>query len=627
MSALVADPRVPAPDLAGPSVSTRVSGPAVPADVAWSFLGDTDWYNRSVGNGVVVGMNMGLAGDGVPSVDGSLTGPAGVRLPFHETWMSWEKGRFFRQVRQVESPILRGTDWVGWTEPEAGGKVRPHVQLTLYGPIWMQPVLKGAVSRIGERTAAALEGLGRPAPPARELSDAAPFAAWRKEADGPLVDRIVEHLRHARPTDIARMRPFALADRWGVDREALLEAFVLGVSARAVELYWAVRCRRCFGAVGGGGSLSDVADHIDCPSCHIRTDTDLGENVEVVFAPHPSVLVHPEERYCTFYPAGAPEQHSVWTLGPGQRLETEAELGPGEWRLGAAGRGVDRAVHLREDGPSTALSWAATGPAEELDARAGKVAVRLDNGAQQRQRVYLTRMGSEEPRVSAALLTNRPAFRRRFGHQVLARDVRVSVRSVTLLFTDLSGSTAMYEELGDAEAFALVRDHFALLRAAIEREHGVVVKTIGDAVMASFHEPLGAARAALAMSEAFATWSTTRRLARPLSLKVGVHTGPALAVHSDTSGLDWFGGTVNLAARAQGAAGPGEIVFTEAMYGSPGVASILAERGRGAEPEERDLKGLGPTRLWRARGGGEPAPTTRPTADGRAAPAAPATTR
>ena len=603
MSALVADPRVPAPDLAGPSVSTHATGPAVSREVAWGFLGDTDWYNRAVGNGVVVGMNMGVGEDGVPAVDGSLTGPAGVRLPFHETWMSWEKGRFFRQVRQVESPILRGTDWVGWTEPEADGRVRPHVQLTLYGPLWMQPVLRSAVNRIGDRTAAALDGLGRPSPPARELADGAPFAAWRKEAEGSLVDRIVEHLRHARPTEISRMRPFALADRWGVDREALLDAFVLGVAARAVELYWAVRCRRCYGAVGGGGSLSDVADHIDCPSCRIRTDTDLGENVEVVFAPHPSVLVHPEERYCTFYPAGAPEQHSVWTLGAGQRLETEAELVPGEWRLGAAGRGVDRAVHLREDGPSNTLTWAATGPAEELDARAGKVAVRLDNAAQQRQRVYLTRMGGEEPRVVAALLTNRPAFRRRFGHQVLAPDVRVSVRSVTLLFTDLSGSTAMYEELGDAEAFALVRDHFALLRAAVEGERGVVVKTIGDAVMASFHEPTSAARAALAMMERFDAWAEGRRLRVPLGLKVGLHTGPALAVHSDTSGLDWFGGTVNLAARAQGAAGAGEIVLSQAMLDDPAVAALLGQRGVRAAPEQRDLKGLGPTRLWRARVG------------------------
>lgn len=606
MNALVADPRVPAPDLSGPSASTHVAGPAVTPAVAWSFLGDTDWYNRAVGNGVVVGMNMGVSEDGVPTVDGSLTGPGGVRLPFHETWMSWEKGRFFRQVRQVESPILRGTDWVGWTEPEPDGKVRPHVQLTLYGPLWMQPLLRTALGRIGERTSAALDGLGRPAPPARELADSGPFAAWRKEADGALVDRIVEHLRHARATEIARMRPFALADRWGVDREALLEAFVLGVAARTVELYWAVRCRRCYGAVGGGGSLSDVADHIDCPSCRIRTDTDLGENVEVVFAPHPSVLVHPEERYCTFYPAGAPEQHSVWTLGPGQRLETEAELGAGEWRLGAAGRGVDRAVHLREDGPSAALTWAADGPAGELDARAGKVAVRLENGAPQRQRVYLTRMGAEEPRVVAALLTNRPSFRRRFGHQVLAPDVRVSVRSVTLLFTDLSGSTAMYEELGDAEAFALVRDHFALLRAAVEGERGVVVKTIGDAIMASFHEPLDAARAALELRARFEAWAGGRALRVPLGLKVGVHTGPALAVHSDTAGLDWFGGTVNLAARAQGAAGAGEIVLTQAMLEDAGVAALLGARGVSAAPEQRDLKGLGPTRLWRLPCVGKP---------------------
>ena len=61
----------------------------------------------------------------------------------------------------------------------------------------------------------------------------------------------------------------------------------------------------------------------------------------------------------------------------------------------------------------------------------------------------------------------------------------MAIANVVLLFTDLKGSTSMYEALGDGAAYNLVRDHFDYLTNLIERHGGVLVKTIGDAVMAA----------------------------------------------------------------------------------------------------------------------------------------------
>jgi class 3 adenylate cyclase len=72
---------------------------------------------------------------------------------------------------------------------------------------------------------------------------------------------------------------------------------------------------------------------------------------------------------------------------------------------------------------------------------------------------------------------------------------------VTLLFTDLKGSTVMYERLGDLNAYALVRKHFALLGAIVQEHSGAIVKTIGDAVMAVFSRPTDAVSAALHILE------------------------------------------------------------------------------------------------------------------------------
>src|SRR3546814_18039453 len=75
----------------------------------------------------------------------------------------------------------------------------------------------------------------------------------------------------------------------------------------------------------------------------------------------------------------------------------------------------------------------------------------------------------------------------------------VGIAQVTLMFTDLKGSTALYERIGDARAYRLVREHFAFLGEIVREQEGAIVKTVGDAVMAAFPDPAAAVRAALAV--------------------------------------------------------------------------------------------------------------------------------
>ena len=147
---------------------------------------------------------------------------------------------------------------------------------------------------------------------------------------------------------------------------------------------------------------------------------------------------------------------------------------------------------------------------------------------------------------------------------------------MTFLFTDLKGSTAMYERLGDLNAYALVRQHFALLDAAAQRHSGAVVKTIGDAVMAVFSHPTEAIAAALHILEQIDRYN--REHGGPaIILKIGGHCGPSIAVTLNDN-LDYFGQTVNVAARVQSLAEAGEICISEALYSAPGVRQLLARR-------------------------------------------------
>ena len=173
------------------------------------------------------------------------------------------------------------------------------------------------------------------------------------------------------------------------------------------------------------------------------------------------------------------------------------------------------------------------------------------------------------------------AFRDLFAAATLRPGDEAGVSQVALLFSDLRGSTALYERVGDARAFNMVREHFALLASIVRDHDGAVVKTIGDAVMASFGDPADAVKAAFAMQAAIKS--------HDLVLKLGVHAGPSVVVNLNDR-LDYFGSTVNMAARLQGQSEGGDIVISRGVADDPAVKPLLAKVG--SREENVALKGF-----------------------------------
>ena len=168
---------------------------------------------------------------------------------------------------------------------------------------------------------------------------------------------------------------------------------------------------------------------------------------------------------------------------------------------------------------------------------------------------------------------------------------------MAVLFTDLRHSTRLYRQIGDAPAFGLVIDPFAVLRGAVEAEGGAVVKTIGDAVMAAFRRPVAALRAVLAAQSALAV---PQGGGRPPLLQAGIHYGPCIAVTLNER-LDYFGSTVNIAARLEALSSGSDVVISGAVRDDPEVAALLqGGTGLRASALEAALKGLEGERvaLW-----------------------------
>ncbi|MDW8370732.1 MAG: adenylate/guanylate cyclase domain-containing protein [Geminicoccaceae bacterium] len=152
-----------------------------------------------------------------------------------------------------------------------------------------------------------------------------------------------------------------------------------------------------------------------------------------------------------------------------------------------------------------------------------------------------------------------------------------------ILFVDLADSVSLFERLGDAAAAALVQRLLDRLRAEVAREGGRVVKSLGDGLLATFGPPEACLRAAERMVA----------LAEPAlaGVRVAIHRGPIVAGTDDV-----FGDAVNLAARIEARARPGEILASEAFV----LALPPGLRERARPFDEVTVKGRsGPVRVWR----------------------------
>ena len=205
------------------------------------------------------------------------------------------------------------------------------------------------------------------------------------------------------------------------------------------------------------------------------------------------------------------------------------------------------------------------------------------------------------PRLTAKRLFASQTFHDLFRAEVFQDAEGFGIKDVTILFTDLKSSTQLYQKIGDLNAYALVREHYGILNTAILGQHGAIVKTIGDAIMANFTRPVEAVGAALEMLGGLRQLNQ----ASPhggLVLKIGIHRGAAIAVTLNNR-IDYFGQTVNIASRVQGSAGGDEIYLTEEIYSSPGVVDLLEKQNCKIDSILLELKGIqGQVKIYKVTG-------------------------
>ena len=573
---------------------------------AWDILADTDHLNRMIGLPVV---EYGPPRDFVRRARARFFG---IPARWEEHPFQWIQGRGYTVRRDFATGPVRSMTVGVELEPAEGDgtRVRGVADLTPRGPLWRPfmravaaPGLRRTLAYVERSLAERGEALAPPAParpgpvdrPALARAGAALAAA---PVDPALVRRLEALVLRGSDDQLVRVRPYALAERWGADRDEVLRLFFHATRAGLFDLRWELLCPACRVPKAEAAGLGSLPRTYHCDTCRIDYDADFEARVELRFSVRPAIRAADDVVYCVGSPMRSPHVVAQIPLSPGEARVVELPAGE-RFRL----RAIGAPSEVQLDG-GAAFAWESgewraveTGDTGSPPSGSGDAAVSLENRSDRPLLAVVERPEDDGLAATAARVTLMQEFRELFGSEVLAPGHEVGISTLAVLFTDLLGSTAMYEGAGDAPAYGRVRRHFEFLRERVAAASGAVIKTIGDAVMAAFPTPEAALSAALAMQAEFEPWCRAAGIDPPLVLKIGLHAGPAVAVAANER-LDYFGRTINLAARIQKQAGGGEVALTEELW------EALGRPGGAAERFEAVLPGIdGRVRLVRLSSG------------------------
>jgi len=558
------------------TIQRRFTCTSTPEDL-WGAAGDTDRLNRISG---MMPVTLTPNDDDSAARFRGETRLDGFAVEYLEEPARWEYPRWYTIRREIQSGPLRSVEMTTSLSPVPGGT---EVTIALI----MEPIsaVLEPISRfMGARR---LEGLER-AVRALERQDAAGDSA-RAPIGRTLAEQLSSWLASTTSAELGRIRPFALADRWGVDRRALLRRCLEAVGEGSLSMRWELVCPSCRVGAEAVDTLSALGESGHCQLCDLDFELSLDRSVEAVFSAGAGGM----ERYCPSGPALTPHVLRQAILPPGGEIAITAPSEPGRYRLFIRG-GVSASVVVSARGvPAAAVRAVAGGVATPAPLMPGG-ALTVTSGFDDTRHLKLEETAWRDAAATAWHVSLEPAFRRTFSADVLAAGTRLAVSRVALMFTDLTHSTTLYDRLGDAAAYRLVRAHFELLEGIIEARGGAVVKTIGDAVMAAFPDGEAALAAAVDCQRGWPGFlEGLGHRPRETRLRIGVHAGPCYAVEANGV-LDYFGQTVNTAARVEASASGGEIAITEETIAGLGGfdAHTLPEGLAVADRQEVMLKGL-----------------------------------
>jgi class 3 adenylate cyclase len=573
---------------------------AEPPSTIWPFVADTQRINEMVGFPPYTVEERADREGRIRRLALAKVGPIPIR--WEESFGEWQENRLLIQTRRFLSGPFGFFEARADLYPDGEGtRLVMTSEIECVGLLGLAAKLSGQIRREGDKRVRAIETLiaeaeaeDEPtlgAPEAIKVSGRRRFEALvadldRDSASHGLAQKLAQHLAQAPAVELRAMRPLAMARAWRVGPDEAVELFLAAQRLGLVAMGWDLLCPRCRGAKSRVQSLHELPRGAHCSACNIRYGRDFTRNVELTFHPEPWLRALPAGEMCLLGPGATPHVKFQAEIPSGSTKSFALTLAPGAYRFRTVEAGGEAEADIGADGIMPRVTATASDIALAPGETPGEIVV---ENASSRPLFFVVedRVWNRDA-LTGEMVIAMPAFRRLCPEQLLRPGDEVEIGQVAILFTDLQGSTRLYDDLGDASAYHLVRDHFAFLSERVDRHGGFVVKTVGDAVMAAFRDPADAVRAALAI-QAEAGEFNRGRGDPGIVLKLGLNFGPCIAV---TAGgvLDYFGSAVNTASRLEHECRGGEIIVSAAVLADPEAREALA--GRRASEDAATLRGL-----------------------------------
>jgi adenylate cyclase len=580
-----------------------------PRAALWPLLSATDSLNREWGL-PAIDYNITPNSRGGSDVQGRAT-MMGMNLQWEELPFEWIEPSLWRVQRNYsKGPFRIGIYEMSMDDDPGGTKVNFCCE---YAPpsVTTHWIVKMAVNSWLEKAVAAAQAASdylakraqTPLPRRykKAVVNAANLESARRQlrelgANDEMLAKICEDIENLPDEDVVRVRPFETAARWKLPRTDVLVFFMRAVRAGLMDLRWQVICPHCRNARSGLTGLRYLKKQSHCDSCNIDFETEFDKSVEARFTVNKSVRATDDRVFCSGDPSRTPHIRAQLRVLSGATRRLAVDLTPGLYRFRATQSKQMLTVNVgaakQEPGAPLRLTVNESGftPAE-LSTGSGRSDFELTSTASGFMDVKLEHAAWEDNAASGVIVTSLPEFYDLAAKDVLVPDEELAVRSLTMLFSDLRGSTALYRQIGDAAAYALVREHFKVMQEVIRKNHGGIVKTIGDAVMAVFFSAPEALACCFEIQHAFVElWKHKPQMAA-MVVKLGFHRGPCIAVNFNNR-IDYFGTTVNLAARIQNESHGGDIVFFEELFNDPASQNVLQHYHYSHESFQTPLKGF-----------------------------------
>ena len=574
-------------------------------DLVWSILSDTNRFDRALGVSATT-YTYKPAGEPPVRQRVGLASYKGKRFRWIEVG-EWEEGRSFWGERRFLKGPLTACGVRCTIERVDGGA---HVQLTAYATPAAGRRLVGAVAamhwqgvfkKMLRRYFEELDELfaspvstndarqlllqaapkqilhGRGTEVNREVLD----VRAAKLPDSDIARKIVAFVAEQSDDLVSAMRPFQLARAWRTIPRDTLRTFLLAARAGVVDLSWQLNCPVCQVGAGNASTLADVDRRVHCDECDISFELDFGQNIEAVFSVNPAIRAARREVYCAGTPFVRPHVFAQLVIEPGQRRVITTRP-PGALLIRALGRQRQVAI-------SPEASVDVTISDDALTAKASDGELCIINGTTETATVLVERIGATADIVRGSDLMVLDEFHSLFGTEAPAAGVELQVGTLCIAFSDIVGSTTIYEQLGDAKAYALVQEHFRVAHEIVASCEGSIIKTLGDGIMMCFVRPELAVAASLRIA------AHARQLALAsgvnFAVRVGLHQGPCYIVRANDR-LDLFGTSVNVSARLSRVAAANQVATSASFLEHDSVHEVLGRAQTTVRRLQSELRGI-----------------------------------